>query len=186
MLGTLQYMSPEQLSGGAEEVDARSDLYALGVLLYELLAGQPPYEVEDSSVTELVARICERDPPAPSQLVAGLSRELDWVVLRTLAKQPRERYASVAELAADLERFARGEALLAGPATRRYRVRKFVTRHRVPVGAALLLLFALLAGITSTGLALRQIQERYLHTLQHTPDAVEVLENLLETERSVL
>jgi serine/threonine protein kinase len=131
LVGTLATMSPEQLAGRTEEIDARTDVYSLGVVLYELLTGRPPYELGDVSIEEALKRIRESEPLR----AAGLPRELGWVLQRALEKDPARRYASASELAADLRRFLAQEPVLAGPPSTRYRVAKFVRRHRLFLSA---------------------------------------------------
>ena len=109
LLGTLQYISPEQLSGDPDGADVRSDVYALGVILYELVAECVPYVVEGKPITEVVAEICERMPAPPSARKPELASELDWIVLKALSKDKASRYDSAAELADDLARRERNE-----------------------------------------------------------------------------
>ena len=165
VLGTPEYMSPEQAEGDAAAVDSRSDVYALGVLLYELLTGATPIAVQQTKakndsagIAELRRRIREIDPPAPGKLAetsnsetgvqARIPQELDWVVMKALAKEPERRYQSAAEFADDLRRGLAHEAVQAGAPTRSYRVRKFVRRHRAVVFSAAAVVTALAVGVT--------------------------------------
>ena len=154
VVGTLQSMSPEQLEGDPGHIDTRTDVYALGVVLYELLTGRPPLELSGLPFSAVLRRVREEAPRPPSQVAPGLPADLDWVVLKALEKERDRRYASVAELADDLRRVLHHEPVLAGPPSALYRARKFVRRHRVGVTAAALLLVTLVVGSVGTGLGL--------------------------------
>jgi serine/threonine protein kinase/formylglycine-generating enzyme required for sulfatase activity len=174
VFGTPAYMSPEQAGFEHVDVDTRSDVYTLGVLLYELLTGERPFEVEargPASFLELRRRICETDPALPSAKVVTLGAEakafaqrrsepralpralrgdLDWIVLRALEKDRTRRYQTANELALDIQRHLEDQPVLAGPPGAAYRVRKFVRRYRLQVVAGLLVLVSLLSGIVGT------------------------------------
>lgn len=132
VVGTPRYMSPEQAEGG-KTVGPLSDVHALGVLLYELLTGRPPY-VGETDIATLTA-VCREEPIAPRRLRPNLPPELETVCLKCLQKQPEKRYESAGALAEDLRRYLAGEPILAKPATVRERLVKW-TRRR-PLGAAL-------------------------------------------------
>jgi eukaryotic-like serine/threonine-protein kinase len=173
VLGSPQYMAPEQATFHATDVDTRADVYALGVILYELLTGTTPLgrdTVRAVALDEMLRLIREQEAPAPSsrtgsadttpgsahghadtvKLTRLVRGELDWIVLKALAKERDRRYASAAELADDVRRFLAHEPVRAGPPTVGYRLRKFVRRHRGPVLAAAVMLAALLAGAVGT------------------------------------
>ena len=154
IVGTLLYMSPEQIAGRHEDVDVRTDVYALGLVLFELVCHRRPFTIEGLSLQAAARVLAEDDPPAPGTLVPGLANDLDWVLARALAKEPQRRYASVAELADDLNRFLRHEPVAAGPPSRVYHMRKFVRRHRTGVTAAIVVLLALLGGLVGVGFGL--------------------------------
>lgn len=155
--GTLLYMSPEQLARHrvlepGRSIDTRTDVYSLGTILFELLTGCTPFpRTPEATIDEVERQIVEDTPRAPSALVPpGRSsrslRELDWIVLRALEKEPDRRYASALDLARDVERFLRCEPVEAVPPTLAYRCRKFVRRHRAGVAAGALVVLSLVGG----------------------------------------
>ncbi len=175
VLGTLGYMSPEQIGAIESPVDTRSDIYSLGVLLYELLVGDLPFDrarLRKAAWTEAVRLIREEDAPPlaaraaeldtrriaerrsadPRALLRELKGELEWITLRALEKEPDRRYASASELAADIRRRLADEPVLAGAPSTMYRVRKFARRHRVAVVAATLVLAAIVTGGLAAGI----------------------------------
>ncbi len=183
MIGTPEYMSPEQAAMTGEDIDTRTDVYSLGVILYELLAGALPFdptELRKAGFEGIVRMIREKDPPRPSTKVGTLAEhtskvaaarrtlpaklqgqlrgDLDWITMRALDKDRTRRYGSPAELAADVRRHLRHEPVLAGPPSAAYRTRKFVRRHRVGVGVAavgalVLVAFALTMAVQANRIA---------------------------------
>ena len=148
MLGTPAYMSPEQAGLGGLDVDTRADVYSLGVILYEVLAGALPTDPRDIGPTEFLARLAKGDlaPARPSARVAAIDVDLDWIVMKALETDRERRYNTAAALGDDLDRFLRGEPVAARAPTVSYRIAKFVRRHKVQVAAALLAGVALLGG----------------------------------------
>jgi tetratricopeptide (TPR) repeat protein len=189
VLGTLAYMSPEQFRGGRDAVDVRTDVYALGVILYELLAARPPHEVAERPLAEAIDEICDATPQAPSTFEPALPRELDWIALKALEKQGALRYGSAAELADDLRRHRSGEPVLAGPPTKVYRLRKLYERHRLLVAAAVGALLALIVGlaVATTGLVrARRAEHQASRDRQEAVDQAEKAGELLSfLERSL-
>ncbi len=145
-LGTPAYAAPEQLRGGPEAVDTRSDVYSLGVVLYELLAGRLPFET-GRGVAALFDSIRSAEPPPPSRFAPGLDADLDAIVAKAMAKEPARRYATVDAFAADIRSFRRHEPIDARRGQRGYALRKFVARHRgaLVAAAAFVLLLAISA-----------------------------------------
>ncbi|MFO1050790.1 MAG: tetratricopeptide repeat protein [Planctomycetota bacterium] len=164
IIGTPAYMSPEQARGDVDAVDARTDVHALGVVLFELVTGTLPFEPDRDGTpdaVELHRRIRDDDAPRPSSriverletpgyrspvLARAVRGDLDWIVLRALEKEPARRYASAAELADDLARFLADRPVTASPPSRWYRLRKLVRRHRVASAALVIAVVSLAAG----------------------------------------
>src|SRR5207249_1610872 len=128
LLGTLRYMSPEQALGQHARVDHRTDVYSLGVTLYELLALRPAHAGSDRQ--ELLRRIASEDPVPPRRVNRAVPAELETVVLKALEKNPAERYATAQELADDLERFLNDEPVRARRPSLLQRGRKWARRHQ--------------------------------------------------------
>jgi WD40 repeat protein len=146
VIGTLNYMSPEQASGDPSALDPRGDVYALGVILYELLAHRLPYSLEELPLPEAARVIREQEPLRLGSLDTHLRGDVETIVAKALEKDPRRRYASAGELAADLRRYLNHEAIRARPPSAIYRLRKFARRHKALVGAGLGIALALALG----------------------------------------
>jgi eukaryotic-like serine/threonine-protein kinase len=156
LVGTLPYMSPEQVLADPLELDTRSDVYALGVVLYELLTGRLPYDVSRKRLPEAVQTIREEDPVALSSIDRIYRGDVDTIVTKALEKDKTRRYASAADLAADIRRHLTDEPILARPATTAYQLRKFARRHRALVTGVAAVFVVLVAGIVvSSWLAVR-------------------------------
>jgi WD40 repeat protein/serine/threonine protein kinase len=196
IIGTLEYMSPEQAELNNLDIDTRSDIYALGVILYELLTGAVPFsrkELEKAGLAEMLRVIKEVEPAKPStklshsgtlpsiaaqrqmeprKLTALVRGELDWIVMKAMAKERDRRYETANGFAKDIERFLNHEPVTAGPPTMAYRLRKFVRRNRGSVFAASLVLLALAAGLIGTTVEMLQANRAAEAERQATKDAL--------------
>lgn len=161
-LMTPEYASPEQVR--AEPITTASDVYSLGVLLYELLTGQSPYRFKSHTLPEIIRTVCE-DEPLPPRTVASasdrtqLKGDLDTIVLTALSKEISRRYASVEQLSEDLRRHLAGEPILARTGTFSYHASKFVRRNKLGVTAAAIVLLTLIGGIIGTSWQARIAQQ---------------------------
>lgn len=138
IMGTPQYMSPEQALGETRRVGPRSDVYSMGVVLYAMLTGAPPFT--DPNVFDLIRRITTEDPPPPKQKLPALHGDVQTIVLKALEKDPERRYATAADFADDIRRYLAGETIRARPRSAPYSAWRFAVRHRaVTIPAALVL-----------------------------------------------
>jgi len=150
LVGTLQYMSPEQCIGDASGIDTRTDVFGLGLILYELLLARPARRFESISLTSAVAEITSRDPPRPSDLDPTISPDLETITLKALSREPEGRYQSVAQLASDIRHVLADETISARRPTTREQLRRVARRHRSLVIASGVTLITLLLGVTTT------------------------------------
>ncbi|MFQ5502533.1 MAG: tetratricopeptide repeat protein [Phycisphaerae bacterium] len=163
LVGTLQYMSPEQCLGDPNNIDTRSDVYALGVVLYELLCGHLPYDLSRVHVAEATRIIREREPMRPSTANQRLPNDLETIALKALQKDRDRRYRSAAELGDDIKHFLNREPILARPSSFAYQLSVFARRNRAAVIAALVMAISLVAATAiSIGFALRETEQREL------------------------
>ncbi len=147
LLGTLPYMSPEQVQPDPAELDIRSDVYALGVILYELLAGRLPHDMRQMALPEIVQTIRDVDPISLGSLKRIYRGDIETIVAKALEKDKTRRYASAAELAADIRRYLADEPIVARPPTTSYQLQKFARRHKALVGGAVAVFLALSVGV---------------------------------------
>lgn len=212
VVGTVQYMSPEQaeLKGAdAEDVDTRTDIYLLGVMLYELLTGSTPLDMErlrKNALLKILEMIREEDPPRPSNRLSSSSHEviskvsdlrrmqparlqrllqgeLDWVVMRTLEKDRTRRYQSARDFAQDLSNYLTGETVAARPPSTWYQVQKFARRNRGLVAAILSIAVVLIGGIVGTTYGLIRANQKTKIAVQKTEEANEERVNAVRSEK---
>ena len=177
VLGTLQYMSPEQ-AGSQTDIDTRTDIHSLGAVLYELLVGSPPFEketIKSKALDEVVRMIREEDPPTPKQRlessytnaeIAGkrnvniekmkrlVKGDLEWIVMKALDKERTRRYQTAEGFAVDVQRYLQDEPVSASPPSVLYRIRKFVRRNKLAVGAGAAMAFVLVAAMIGVSMGL--------------------------------
>ena len=208
LIGTPEYMSPEQAEMTGLDIDTRTDVYSLGVLLYELLVGVLPFESDElrsGGFDEIRRKVREDEPPKPStrlttpgfdtkhatrnrrtdlpSLTRQLKGELDWITMKSMAKDRIRRYASASELAADIMRYLRHEPVIAGPPSAMYRLKKYVRRHRTAAVAAALVVLALVIGITGTSIGLVKATRAEKKAREEAETAQQVSDFLVELFR---
>ncbi len=211
LIGTPEYMSPEQAEMTAQGIDTRSDIYSLGVLLYELLTGALPFDEETlrkAAFGEIQRIIRQQDPPRPSARLSGLGeeatkvansrqtevktltkrlhKELEWIPLKAMRKEPNERYRSASEFADDIKNYIKGSPLIAGPESLVYQVKKFIKRNRILVSSVTIVLIAIVIGaIVSTIFAIRESRARVIADTERNR-AIQAKQETEETNEKLL
>jgi eukaryotic-like serine/threonine-protein kinase len=208
MLGTPEYMSPEQADQTEQNIDTRTDVYSLGIILYQLLVGMLPFEgqaARTGTLEAILRMIREQEPPKPSTKIRSLGDasnalaekrqeeprlfarhlrgELDWITMRALEKDRARRYSSPAELGADIQRHRNDEPVLAGPPSATYRASKFVRRHRfgvISAGTVLLLLVAFAAAMAVQARRIAKERDRANHQAEVAERVTDFMTNMFK------
>ncbi|MCU0718721.1 MAG: serine/threonine-protein kinase [Pirellula sp.] len=192
VLGTPQYMSPEQANGNITDIDTRADIYALGVILYELLTATTPLAIDDIrtlTLSQILDRICNLEPPRPSSRLVtrrkttnqltldgwssrrfeiALQRDLDWIVMKSIEKARDRRYNTVSDMADDLSRFLSGLPIKARPPAMAYKLGKFARKHRLLLGAIIFCAATVLFGVVGILVAFQETRRKALAAITAT------------------
>ncbi len=206
IVGTPAYMSPEQADPSSMDIDTRTDVYALGVMLYELLTGSPPLDAKQfqrGAILEMLRMVREVDPPRPStklstadalpsiaanrsidpaRLAKLLQGELDWVVMKALEKDRTRRYETASGFARDVQRYLADEVVEARPPSRGYRLKKFVKRNKGQVIAASLVFLTLVGGIVGTSLGMAFARRAQQSEAEQRANAVDQRDKAIASE----
>ena len=200
LIGTLQYMSPEQVDATDDDLDIRSDVYALGVILYELLCGDPPYNLRKKAFSEAVRIIKEDAPTNPSTMYRSLRGDVETITLKALEKNRNRRYGSAEELANDIRRYLENDPIEARPPSLVYRLGKFSRKHRAAAVAAIIVFVSILVGGSVATVGWREamvqrarveernevLQKSVASLLTGVKDVVQVLGNSADAQRALL
>ncbi len=183
LVGTVPYMSPEQIAGDAAELDTRSDVYALGVVLYELLTGKLPHDVRHSSIAHAARVIGEQEPARLSSVNRLFRGDIETIVGKTLEKDRDRRYQSACDLAEDIRRFLRDEPIMARPPSAGYQLRKFARRNKPVVAGAAAVVISLVLGVLGTSwqaVAATSQSERAQREAANATASMQILVGMLE------
>ncbi len=185
LVGTVPYMSPEQVGGESEEIDARSDIYSLGVVLYELLAGHLPYDLERRVIHEAVRVIREEEPETLSRISRIYRGDIETIVSKALAKERGRRYQSASEFASDIDRYLHNQPISARPQSAWYQISKLARRHRVAAIGSGVAAAGIVLGLTVSVWQLnRAVRAENALSLQNTALAESLSESESQRQRA--
>jgi len=180
--GTLSYMSPEQIRGNPDEIDMRTDIYSLGLVLYQMLTGDLPYEITGKPMHEISRVICEEPPRSFVNAWKGGSRpdrDIETIIFKALEKSTARRYQSVTSLEEDIDRFLGNQPILARPPSAIYQLRKMVQRHKAPFISAAIILLLLAGGLITLSVQASAIARERDRANQEAQNAMAVTEFLV-------
>lgn len=186
VVGTLAYMAPEQLAARPDDIDVRADVYALGVVAFELLSGALPIDLRGKSIADAARALGEEEPRKLGSIAPACRGDLEWIVARALEKEPERRYRSAGAFADDLRRYLNDEPVLARPTSAIYQLRKIARRNRAMAGGIAVAAVAILAALgVSVGFAIRngQLAERERLARKDATDQAELNADLATKER---
>jgi len=182
ILGTAAYMSPEQASGNPDEIDARSDIYSLGVVIYELLTGRRPHQIENLPIPDAIRAVRENEPTKIGTVDTKFRGDIETILSKSLERDSARRYQSARSLGDDIRRFLRNDPIIARPPSAIYKLRKFTSRNKAVVTALAAVFVVLTLGLIGTSIAFQRESNARKATaiaLTHAKGSSEFLENIL-------